>query len=94
MQKQRMINMLKDAKEAVAAVELSTTLMQSRGSISEYVITEGTQNLIGQLILAGAIESSGSMVSDSIDKLDKLAQELGSVAAALVMIAANIPDTE
>ena len=79
MDKQRMVKMLKDAKEAVAAVEL-TAVNNHAGVFS---ITEGTQNLIGQLILASAIESSGSLVSDSIDKLDKLAQELGEVARVL-----------
>lgn len=83
MQKHRMIKMLKDAKEAVAAVELSTTLMQSRGSISEYVITEGTQNLIGQLILASAIEESGSSIGLSLDKLDTLALEFGGITKAI-----------
>ncbi len=42
-----------------------------------------TQNLIGQLILASAIEESGSSISLSLDKLDKLAMELGSVATML-----------
>lgn len=83
MKKQRMIEMLKDAREAVNETDLFTTLIQSRGSISEYVLTEGTQNLIGQLILASAIEESGSSISLSLDKLDKLAQELGEVVTAI-----------
>lgn len=83
MNKQRMIKMLKDAKEAIAATELATTLMQSKGGISEYVISEGTQNLIGQLILASAIEESGSSIGLSLDKLDKVAQEFGDIATAI-----------
>lgn len=83
MNKQRMIKMLKDAREAVNETDLFTTLIQSRGSISEYALTEGTQNLIGQLILASAIEESGSSISLSLDKLDKLAQELGEVVTAI-----------
>lgn len=78
MQKQRMIRMLKDATEAVNAAELNPTLFSGGAPI-----TEGTQNLIGQLILASAIENSGSLISDSLDKLDKLAMELGSVATML-----------
>ena len=79
MQKQRMIRMLKDAREAINEAGLTTVSVQG-GSMA---MTEGTQNLIGQLILASAIESSGSLVSDSIDKLDKLAMELGEVARVL-----------
>lgn len=89
MQKQRMIKMLKDATEAVNAAGLNPTRLDGAT-----LITEGTQNLIGQLILAGAIENSGSLVSDSIDKLDKLALELGGMAAAIVMVAANMPGAE
>lgn len=84
MNKQRMIRMLENAREAVAATDLATTLVSPNAPEGrQMTLTEGTQNLIGQLILASAIESSGSLVSDSIDKLDKLAQELGEVARVL-----------
>ena len=86
MQKQRMIKMLKDAKEAVDEAELFCTLIQRAQDGSAIVaITEGTQNLIGQLILASAIEESGSSISLSLDKLDKLALELGAVSAAIAI---------
>jgi len=71
MNKQRMIRMLTIAKEAVAEVELD----RARDA--------GFQNLVGQLILASAIEESGSSVSLSLDKLDGLALEIGSVATML-----------
>ena len=71
MNKQRMIRMLTIAKEAVAEVEL------------DRAGDAGFQNLVGQLILASAIEESGSSVSLSLDKLDGLALEIGSVATML-----------
>ena len=69
MTKQRMVKMLTMAKEAIHETDL--------GCRSD------TQNLIGQLILASAIEESGSSVSLSLDKLERLALELGDVATAI-----------
>ncbi len=84
MHKQRMIRMLEDARAAVGVTDLATTLVSPDAPDGrQFMVTEGTQNLIGQLILASAIENSGSLVSDSIDKLDKLALELGEVARVL-----------
>lgn len=83
MNKQRMVRMLQDAREAVTAVELITCHTHTKFGTTTEAITEGTQNLIGQLVLASAIENSGSLISDSLDKLDKLAQELGEVASAI-----------
>ncbi len=71
MNKQRMIRMLTIAKEAVAEVGL------------DRADDAGFQNLVGQLILASAIEESGSSVSLSLDKLERVAVELGDVATAI-----------
>ncbi len=80
MHKQRMIRMLEDAKDAVVAAGLaSATATRTEGE----VMSEGDNALIGQLILASAIENSGSLISDSLDKLDKLALELSEVARVL-----------
>lgn len=83
MNKQRMIRMLTIAKEAIAAVELITFNARESFDSAPSAISEGTQNLIGQLILASAIEESGSSVSMSIDKLDDLARALSEVAVAI-----------
>ncbi|KKL79102.1 hypothetical protein LCGC14_2018180 [marine sediment metagenome] len=85
MQKQRMIRMLEDARSAVNAADLFSTLVQPTSGEDILAVTEGTQNLIGQLILASAIEESGSSISLSLDKLDKLALELGAVSAAIAI---------
>ena len=94
MQKQRMIRMLQDARAAVDEAGLFCNLIQHTSDGSAISVTEGTQNLIGQLILASAIEESGSSISLSLDKLESLAQELGVVGAAIVMVAANMPPAE
>ena len=83
MDKQRMIKVLNDVRQAVGEADLFNTLLQSTSNGDIMVPTEGTQNLIGQLVLAAAIEESGSSISMSLDKLDKLAMELGSVATML-----------
>lgn len=83
MNKQRMIRMLEDAREAVDNANLFTTLARQTSDGPIMSVTEGTQNLIGQLILASAIESSGSSISLSLDKLEKVAVELGDVATAI-----------
>ena len=84
MQKQRMVKMLQDARGAVNEVGLSSTLIQRASDGSAVAaITEGTQNLIGQLVLASAIEESGSSISLSLDKLEKVAQELGEIAGSI-----------
>ncbi|KKL77280.1 hypothetical protein LCGC14_2036450 [marine sediment metagenome] len=85
MQKQRMIKMLGFAREAVNEAGLFGTLVQQTSDGPATSVTEGTQNLIGQLILASAIESSGSSISLSLDKLDKLALELSAVSAAIAI---------
>lgn len=71
MNKQRMVRMLTMAKEAIHETDLSL------------VSSSVPPNLIGQLILASAIEESGSSVSLSLDKLEKVAVELGDVATAI-----------
>lgn len=83
MQKQRMIKMLKDARAAVDEAGLYGTLVQHTSDGNVMSVTEGTQNLIGQLILASAIEESGSSISLSLDKLDRLTVELGEMADAI-----------
>ncbi len=87
MQTQRMIKMLQDAREAVDEAGLFGTLLQQMKVDGEIVneasVTEGTQNLIGQLIIASAIEESGSSISMSLDKLEKVAQELGEIAGVI-----------
>ncbi len=72
MNKQRMIRMLTIAKEAMIETDLAAP-----------GLTEGTQNLIGQLILASAIEESGSSISMSLDKLDGLTLEISEIARAI-----------
>ena len=68
MNKQRMIKMLECARDAITAAGLGA----------------GHHNdLVGQFILASAIEESGSSVSMSLDKLEKVAVEIGSVATML-----------
>jgi len=55
MSKQVMIGMLNDAKQALHDTGLmSGTLLSDR----EHVVDEGTKNLIGQLIMAAAIEKA------------------------------------
>lgn len=83
MNKQRMIKMLETARAAVNEADLFGTLVQHTLDGNVMVVTEGTQNLIGQLILASAIEESGSSVSLSLDKLEKVAVELDEVATAI-----------
>jgi len=78
MNKQRMIKVLEDAKGAVEAAGFGP----------------GHTELVGQLILASAIEEVGSSVSLSLDKLEGVALELGDVAKAIRMIAANLPGVE
>ncbi|KKN24852.1 hypothetical protein LCGC14_0890920, partial [marine sediment metagenome] len=66
------------------ATNLANTLVSRHAPEGQQMmVSEGTQNLIGQLILACAIEESGSSISMSLDKLDKLATELGEVARVL-----------
>lgn len=67
MNKQRMIKMLECAQSAIAAAGLGA----------------GHDELISSLILASAIEESGSSISMSLDKLEKVALELGDVASAI-----------
>lgn len=69
-------------------------MLEDANAALECVGFQNDTGLIGQLILASAIESSGSLVSDSIDKLDKLALELGSVADSISTVAANLPKTD
>lgn len=57
MSRQVMIGMLKDAKEAVATAGLYNYVVNQLDQTS--FPTEGTQNLIGQLIMAAAIEQAG-----------------------------------
>lgn len=83
MTKQRMIKMLETARAAVNEADLFDMLVRHTSDGNAMVVTEGTQNLIGQLILASAIEESGSSVSLSLDKLEKVAAELGDVATAI-----------
>ena len=67
--------------------ELASTLVQQdRDGNVTLALTEGTQNLIGQLILASAIEESGSSIAMSLDKLEGLAQEVSELARAAKMI--------
>jgi len=54
MSKQRMVEMLTQAKEAVDEASLNPTFLSHTDPI-----TEGTQTLIGQLVLAAAIENAG-----------------------------------
>ena len=70
MNKQRMIKLLQDTKEAVKAADIV-------GS------NDAKAGLIGQLMLASAIEESGSSISMSLDKLEGLALELGGIATAI-----------
>ncbi len=70
MKKQRMIKMLKDATAAVGEAAITANY-------------DAKANLIGQLILASAIEGSGESISMSLDKLEKVAMELGDVATAI-----------
>jgi len=67
MNKQRMIKMLEQAKSAIEAAGFGP----------------GHTELVGQLILASAIEESGSSISMSLDKLERVAMELGDVATAI-----------
>ena len=67
MNKQRMTEMLECAKSAIAAAGLGA----------------GHNDLVGQLILASAIEESGSSISMSLDKIDDLARELGNMATSI-----------
>ena len=67
MNKQRMIKMLECAQSAISAAGLSPSHTE----------------LVGQLILASAIEESGSSIAMSLDKLEKVAQELGEVARVI-----------
>lgn len=83
MNKHRMVKMLQNAREAVDEVGLFGTLVQHTSDGNVVAVTEGTQNLIGQLILASAIEESGSSVSLSLDKLEKIAVGLDEVATAI-----------
>ncbi len=86
MNKQRMIRMLKNAKEAmVKAGVLNTKVADHERDELAVEWTPGSRELIGQLILASAIEESGSSISLSLDKLDKLALELGAVSAAIAI---------
>ena len=62
-----MTKMLNDAKDAIAAAGFGS----------------GHTELVGQLILASAIEESGSSIGMSLDKLEKVAVELGDVATAI-----------
>lgn len=78
MQRQRMIKMLREAMAAVGEAGLyNQTINHGDQSLCP---TDGTQNLIGQLIMASAIEESGSSISLSLDKLEKVAVELGEIA--------------
>ena len=52
MKKQRMVRMLKDARAAVDEAGLYGTLVQHTSNGDVMSVTKGTQNLIGQLILA------------------------------------------
>lgn len=84
MNKQRMIKMLTNAKEAVDAVELAIMHVSPRAPDGQQMmLSEGTQNLIGQLILASAIEEAGTSISMSVDKLDGLANALSEVGVAI-----------
>ncbi len=85
MQKQRMIRMLEDARAAVNAADLFSSLVSVTSDGNILTVTKGTQNLIGQLILASAIEEAGSSISLSLDKLDALALELGAISAAIAI---------
>lgn len=67
MNKQRMTKMLECAKSAIAAAGLGS----------------GHNDLVGQLILASAIEESGSSISMSLDKLDGLTLEISEIARAI-----------
>ncbi len=67
MNKQRMTRMLSDATNAIQAAGFGP----------------GHTELVGQLILASAIEESGSSISMSLDKLDALAVELGEIARVM-----------
>ncbi len=67
MNKQRMTKMLECA----------------RGALDAAGYGPGHTELMSSLILASAIEESGSSVSMSLDKLEKVAVEIGSVATML-----------
>ena len=62
--KQVMTGMLKDAKEAVDEAGLNPTALSHTDPI-----TEGTQNLIGQLIMAAAIEESGRSIATALNNI-------------------------
>ncbi len=62
---------------------MTKMLEQAKGAIEAAGLGRGHNDLVGQLILASAIEESGSSISMSLDNLDKLAMELGSVATML-----------
>lgn len=92
MNKQRMIKMLGEAKQAALAAGLYNQTINQLDQTS--FPTEGTQNLIGQLILASAVEESGSSIGMSLDKLEGLALEISEVADSIKCVAANLPNTE
>ncbi len=73
MNKQRMIRMLNVADEAID---------ESKVIVNPSDVT-AKQTLIGQLILASAIEESGSSISMSLDKLDGLTLEISEIARAI-----------
>ncbi len=72
MNKQRMIRMLTMARKAMVETDLAVP-----------GVSEGNQNLVGQLILASAIEGSGESISMSLDKLDGLTMEISEIAKAI-----------
>ena len=66
MSKQKMINMLVNAKLALHDTGLmSGTLLSDR----EHVVDEGTKNLIGQLIIAAAIEEFGTEMTKALNNV-------------------------
>ncbi len=83
MNKQRMIKMLNDALGAVTEAGLTNGNVITKGDETFVSVTEGTQNLVGQLILAASIEESGSSIGMSLDKLEQVAQELGEIASSI-----------
>lgn len=75
MSRQRMIDMIVDAKQALHDTGLLSGKLTSEGG---NVMDEGTKNLIGQLIMAVAIEES-----DSSTSLDRIANALNNVASRI-----------
>lgn len=63
MTKHQMIALLERVKEALSETGLLTGKVTSA---SDYTIDEGSKNLIGQLLLASAIEESLNTISNTI----------------------------